>query len=92
MKKKIKISNNMFMLVLMVFSSVWAIYLIMDEMSYQDIPRLMTDVDYRMYIISPTDGATSFLEEIVFGMICPFISVFMCIDYVRRIEKNESRN
>lgn len=91
MKKKIKISNNMFMLVLMVFSSVWAIYLIMDEMSFRDIPKIITNNDYRMYIISPTDGATSFLEEIVFGMICPFISVFMCIDYVWRFEKNERK-
>lgn len=91
MKKKIKISNNMFLLIIIVFSSSWAIYLMMDEMSYHDAPRLLTDMDYRMYIMSPTDGATSFLEEILFGMICPFVSVFMCIDYVWRFEKNEKR-
>jgi hypothetical protein len=76
---------------IIVFSSIWATYLIIDWMQYEDVPRSMLNIDYGSKFIFSLDGATSFIEEVTFGMVCPVISVSMMIDYLWRLERNGER-
>lgn len=87
-----RISNSAFLFAIIIFSSIWATYLIMDKMQYEDVPRSMLEIDYESKFVFSLDGATSFIEEITCGMVCPVISVSMMIDYLWRIEKNDKRN
>jgi len=87
-----KVGNNTYFIAIILFSSIWASYLIIDKMQYEDVPRSILDIDYGSKFLFAFDGATSFIEDITFGMVCPVISVSMMIDHLWRIEKNDKRN
>jgi hypothetical protein len=84
-----RVSYNMLLVVIIVFSSMWATYLIIDNMCYEDVPRNMLHIDYGSKFLFAFDGSTSFIEDILFGMVCPVISASMMIDYLWRHEKDE---
>lgn len=86
-----KIRNEYLLLIIIIFSSIWASYLIIDKVNHKDVPRLITERDYGSKFVFAFEGETSFIEEITFGMVSPAISCFMMIDYVRSIEKNEPK-
>lgn len=79
----------MFLSIIVLFSFLWSAYLIIDDMNHNYIPhRIPENQDYTKKFLFSFDGDTSFIEEIVFGMVCQTISFSLMLDFVWSVKKH----
>jgi hypothetical protein len=72
------------------FCVLWQAYLIMDYTSLSKTIRTgATDQFITDWTITPGDHKITPIENIIFGIACPCISVFWIVDVILEIRKNE---
>jgi hypothetical protein len=78
---------------ILIFTLIWSSYLFVQWYWADDHWEIgtkgMIDQNIRRYDINPFDNFVSGIEDVIFGMICPFFTAFMCMSLYRQLEGSE---